>query len=412
MTQRLYYAEPYRTHFEAQVVEQLTWGGQPAVVLDQTAFYPASGGQPADRGDLDGAEVVDVIEREADGAIVHMLSRDLLRRTVEGHLDWERRFDHMQQHTGQHILSAAFQRELNVQTVGFHLGAASSTVDLNEAELRTEDIHRVELVVNKVIWDDRPITVRFADAEKLAGLHVEPPTHVEGPIRLLVIPSAPEETDSHFDVNPCGGTHVARTGEIGMVKIVGVERRGEGTRVTFLCGRRALRDYQDKNDIITTLACRLTVGYWELDEAVQRLDEERRASRRTGRELRQQLLDLEVDQLVDEVEAHSPYRVVARVWRGRNPDEIRILARKLADHPGVVALLFSVDERVHFCFARSDDVPLNANQLLQEASKELAGKGGGRPDVAQGSAPAAPLSDVTRVLDGLLARLDPEQSAP
>lgn len=406
MTRRLYYTEPYRTRFDARVVEQLTWNGRPAVVLDQTVFYPASGGQPADQGKLDGDEVVDVTERDTDGAIVHVLSRPVRRGALQGHLDWERRFDHMQQHTGQHILSAAFLRELNVQTIGFHLGAGSSTIDVDQTGLRSEDIDQVELVANAVIWDDRPITARFVDAGKLAELDVEPPPHVEGPIRLLVIPGGPEETEC-FDVNPCGGTHVARSGEIGMLKIVGAEHRGDETRIAFLCGRRALQDYRDKNAMLNTLASRLTVGYWELDDAVERLEEENRASRRAERELRQQLLDGEADQLVNAVESQAPYRVVGRVWESRSPDEIRTLARKVTDHPGVVALLFSVGDRVHFCFARSDDVRLNVNDLLQKACTELGGKGGGRPNVAQGSAPAASVSNVSRVLDGLLLRLDP-----
>lgn len=412
MTRRLYYTEPYRTRFEAQVVERLTWDGRPAVVLDQTAFYPASGGQPADRGTVDAAEVLDVVEREPDSAIVHVVSHDVPRTTLEGRVDWQRRFDHMQQHTGQHILSAAFERELGLQTVGFHLGAASSTIDLDTARLGDQDLRRAELLANQVIWDDRPVVVRVADADGLAELQVEPPAHVKAPIRLLIIPGSSKSPGSHFDVNPCGGTHVARTGEVGMVKTVALDHRGEETRLTFLCGRRALQDYRDKNDLITALANRLTVGYWELDTAVERLDEENQELRRTERQLRHQLLDLEAARLMNAADARGPYRVVGQIWEARSSDEIRTLARKLTDHPGMVALLFSSAERVDFCFARSEDLDLNVNDLLQEACGMLGGKGGGRPQVAQGSAPAVPLSVVEQVLHHLLAHLGPLRSAP
>jgi alanyl-tRNA synthetase len=405
MTRRLYYTEPYRTHFEAQIVERTTWDARPAVVLDRTAFYPMSGGQPADRGELDGVAVLDVVEREPDGAVIHVLSGGIPDGTVEGHVDWQRRFDHMQQHTGQHVLSAAFQQTLGAETIGFHLGAESSTIDLDVTELEIERVRAVESLANDVVWDDRAVAVHYVDDDALAELGIERPDDVEGPVRLLVIPGSPEEAGTHFDINPCGGTHVARTGEIGIIKVVGLERRGDATRVTFLCGRRALRDYEDKNGVIAALVGRLTVGFWELDDAVERLQEENKELRWTERELKQRLLDLETDQLVEAADVRGPYRVVGRVWQHRNPDELRILARKLVDRSQVVALLFSIDERTQFCFARAEDIELDVNELLQEACARLEGRGGGRPQVAQGSAPAAEASEVERILEDLLVRL-------
>jgi alanyl-tRNA synthetase len=411
MTGRLYYTEPYRTQFKAQVVERLIWDGRPAVVLDRTAFYPASGGQPADRGNLDGIAVLDVVAREADGAVIHVLSEEVSGGEIEGQVDWQRRFDHMQQHTGQHILSAVFKKELDAETVGFHVGAESSTIDLDVTGLELGDIRPVETFANEVVWGDRPVTVQFVERDALAELGVEHPVDVDGPIRLVVIPSSREEGSTHLDVNPCGGTHVAHTGEIGMIKVVGLERRGDETRVGFLCGRRALHDYEDKNGVISALASRLTVGYWELDEAVERLRQENKELRHAERELRQRLLDMERERLAETARAEGPYRVVGRVWQGRTPDELRILARKLVERSDVVALLFSVVERTHFCFARAENLELDVNELLQEACTRLDGKGGGRPQVAQGSAPAADVSEVKRVLDDLLTGLEPPYSA-
>lgn len=407
MTQRLYASDAYRCRFEAQVVEELTWDGHPAVVLDQTGFYPESGGQPGDRGTLGEIQVIDVVERAEDKAVVHVLSDPIPDGYVEGKVDWQRRFDHMQQHTGQHILSAAVERRLEAATVGFHLGTSSSTIDLDVSGLTLEDVVAAETLANEVVWDDRQIAIELSERGTLETYDVEPPYDVSGPIRLLIIPGPSERGQSPpFDVNPCGGTHVERTGEVGTIKIVDLERRGSETRVTFVCGERALRDYRAKHDTLTTLASRMTVGYWELDLAIQRLQDESRELRRTQRALRQELLDLQVDQLLATAEARGPYRVVGQVWQDRSPDDLRILARKLVDSSEVVALLFSVDDRTQYCFARAEALDLDVNELLQEACRRLDGKGGGRPDVAQGSAPATPLSEVKDLLDELLAELE------
>ena len=407
MTQRLYANDAYRCRFEAQVVEELTWDGRPAVVLDQTGFYPESGGQPGDRGTLGEIQVIDVVKREGDKAVVHVLSEPIPDRYVQGEVDWQRRFDHMQQHTGQHILSAALDKRLHAATVGFHLGTSSSTIDLDVSGLTMEDMVAAETLANKVVWDDRPIAIELLDRGTPETYDVDPPDDVTGPIRLLIIAGARGRGQSPpFDVNPCGGTHVARTGEVGTIKIVDLERRGSETRVTFVCGERALRDYREKHDTLTALASRMTVGYRELDLAIQRLQDERRELRRTERALRQDLLDLQSDQLLATAEARGPYRVVGQVWPDRSPDDLRTLARKLVDHSAVVALLFSVDDRTHCCFARAQALDLNVNELLQQACQRLGGKGGGRPNVAQGSAPATPLGDIKDLLEELLEELE------
>lgn len=411
MTERLYYADPYQTRFTARVVEKLTWENHPAVILDRTAFYPTSGGQPADRGTLGGTAVVDVVEREADDwnerAVVHLLSDPIPSDEVVGEVDWERRFDHMQQHTGQHVLSATFERVLGAATVGFHLGESSSTIDVDVADLEMRQVLPVEALANEVVWDDRPLHIRFVDDGALDGLPaIDRPPDVSGPLRLIEISGPRDAPQALFDANPCGGTHVARTGEIGMVKIIGVEHRGDKTRIGFLCGGRALRDYEAKRSMTHTLANMLTVGTWELDEAVERLQEENKQLRHGERQLRQRLLDTESAHLVRTATLRGPYRVVGKVWQARSPDELRTLARKLADERDVVALLFSIDERVHFCFARAETLDVDANELLQRACQELDGKGGGRPQVAQGSAPGADIEQVESVLRSLETELE------
>ena len=292
MTERLYYTDAYCTRFLARVTERVTWDGRPAVVLDRTAFYPTSGGQPADRGVLGGVAVVDVQVRQ-DDAVVHVLESPLPEdgKEVEGEIDWPRRFDHMQQHTGQHVLSAAFERMLDADTVGFHLGTDVSTIDLNVPRLAPETATSVEGLVNQVLWEDHPVSARFVDSDELATLPLRRPPAVDGPVRVVEI--------GDFDVNPCGGTHVARTGEIGLVRVARLDYRGDETRVEFLCGSRALRDYRAKSAVVNQLATRLTVGYWELDQAVERLQGEAKQLRSDLRRAHEGLLKVEAAELFE-----------------------------------------------------------------------------------------------------------------
>lgn len=425
MTERLYCADSYCTRFSATVVERLTWAGHPAVVLDRSAFYPESGGQPADRGRLDEVAVLDVAVRERDGAVVHILECALPEASVEieGELDWLCRFDHMQQHTGQHILSAAFEQVLDADTVGFHLGAELSTVDIHVAHLDPAVVESVEELANQVIWKDCPVGARFVEPDELAALPLRRPPAVGGPVRVVEIAGLATPSDllrpcsgQSFDVNPCGGTHVARTGEIGLIKVIRLDRRASETRVEFLCGGRALRDYRAKNAMVNQLAGALTVGYWELDQAVERLQGEAKQLRQDLRRARMQLVSAQAAELAEAAVARGPYRVVWRLWEqsasspGKSPEELRALAQDLVQRCGVVALLAGVGERTHLCFACAAGSDLDAAVLLREACEQLGGKGGGQPHLAQGSASATDSARVEAVLSNLLARLGPESN--
>jgi alanyl-tRNA synthetase len=382
MMERLYYTDAYCTRFSARVIECVAWDGRPAIVLDRTAFYPDSGGQPADLGTLDGVAVVDVQVRD-DDAVVHVLERSLPEdaKEIEGKIDWPRRFDHMQQHTGQHVLSAAFERMLDADTVGFHMGTDVSTIDLDVSRLALDSVTEVEGLVNQVVWEDRPVSTRFVSSDELAALPLRRPPAVDGPIRIVEI--------DDFDVNPCGGTHVARTGEIGLIRVVRLDYRGDKTRVEFLCGGRALRDYRARSVVVNQLATRLTVGYWELDQAVERLQGEAKQLRSDLRRTREGLLKMEAAELFEAAVPQGAYRIVRQVLEGRDPGELRALAQELIHRFEVSVLLASVGERTHLCFACSDGVDLDMSALLREACAQLGGKGGGQPHLAQGSAPAS-----------------------
>ncbi|MBN1135957.1 MAG: alanyl-tRNA editing protein [Anaerolineae bacterium] len=409
---RLYFDHPYLTHFTAQVVERLEWAGRPAVVLDQTAFYPTGGGQPHDTGMLKPLEagdagegcrdggvevaVVEVVEREADGAVIHLLAAPLDAVQVEGRIDWERRFDLMQQHTGQHLLSAAFVRCCEANTVSFHLTADCATIDLDRV-LSADELAQAEALASQAVFDNRPVSARFVPGKEVHRLALRKPVARSGPLRVVEIPD--------FDCSACGGTHVRATGEIGLIKIVRSERRGAETRVEFMCGRRALADYQVKNALLLDMARDLSVGYWELPEAIRRLDDELREARRELRHAQDALFDAEAGALWHAAARLGDLYVVQAYLASRAPDELKLLAQRLIAHPQTAVLLGAgqAGDKGHLVFARSADLDFHAGALLGQACQLIGGRGGGRPDFAQGGGPDA--AQVPAALDAAFSAL-------
>jgi alanyl-tRNA synthetase len=387
MTQRLYYEDPYLTRFSARVLERLTWEDRPAVVLDRTAFYPSGGGQPHDTGILcaeDSSEsmaVVDVVEREDDGAVIHILAGPFPADEVAGQIDWDRRFDLMQQHSGQHILSAAFLERYDANTVGFHLSDGYATIDLDRAPLSAEEMAQVEVLANAIVLENRPAAARFVPDEEVSRLPLRKPLAHEGPVRIVEIPG--------FDCSACGGTHVRATGEVGLIKLTRSERRGSETRVEFVCGRRALADYQAKNALVMELAREFTVGHWELADLVHRLADDLAEARRELRQTRDALLDAEAAVLWHQGVTVGPALVVRAHLAGRSPDDLKHLAQRLVAQPQTVALLAAGEagQKSVFTFARSADIEVPMGILMRQACQIVGGGGGGRPEFAQGGAP-------------------------
>lgn len=414
MSGRLYYADPYRTRFSARVVERLAWEGRPAVVLDDTAFYPVSGGQPHDTGTLmcpeSGAvQVLDVVERESDGAVVHLLSALLECDKVAGQVDWDRRFDLMQQHSGQHILSSAALECCGANTVSFHLTGEQATIDLDRAPLSGEELAQIELRANAILFENRPVIARFVSDRELAALALRKPVSHAGPVRIVEIPG--------FDCSACGGTHVRATGEVGLIKITRTERRGAETRVEFFCGGRALTDYAAKNALVMALAAEFTVGHWELADVVHRLSGDLQDARRELRRARDALFDAEAVALWHEASRVSPpggegasgsaeYRLVKANLPGRTPDDLKHLAQRIIAYPRTVVLLGSgqqAGQPGHLVFARSADTDAHMGTLIRQACEVIGGRGGGRPEFAQGGGPDG--SRVPEALDAVSSRL-------
>jgi alanyl-tRNA synthetase len=384
VTERLYYTDPYLKEFDARVVDVRDLAGREGVVLDRTAFYPASGGQPFDTGTLGGARVVDVVDGD-DGAIVHVVEGVMEVSTlpagvagqgiVAGRIDWARRFDHMQQHTGQHVLSAAIDRVCGVRTESFHLGADASTIDLAR-ELTTAEITASEDAANEVVWADRPVTIRFADSAAAASLSLRKESARTGTLRIVDIDG--------FDVSACGGTHVLRTGAIGIIAISGWERFRGGTRLEFKCGGRALHAHRTLRDTVRDSTGLLSIAAGELPQAIERLQGDGKELRRRLKDADTQLASFEADALAALAEEAGGLRIVVEALADRDAAALKLMAQTIVARPRHAAVLVSDRAPISIVVARAADVAVDASQLLKTLIASFGGKGGGRPEMAQG----------------------------
>ena len=370
MTKRLYYEDPFRTEFEARVLDRRTAGGRPALVLDQTCFYPESGGQPCDLGTLNGVEVVEVVE---DGeAILHVLKNLVEADAVKGRIEWERRFDHMQQHTGQHILSQAFVEVLKGETKSFHLGAEISTLEIGIGTVSDESLDRVERRANQVVFEDRPVKTRFVPPDGIAEVPLRRPPKVKGVIRVVEVEG--------FDWSACGGTHVGRTGEVGLIKVMGWERIRGNLRFGFVCGVRALAEFQTRNRVVRDLADKFNVQAGDVPVFVERLGAEVKEAKRRLKKLEETLAGYEAGEFVAKAEG----RLVKTVLAERGPEAARALALAVIRKGEFIALIGARSEsRSHLVMARSESIGIDLRPLAAELSQLMNGKGGGSPSLVE-----------------------------
>ena len=386
MTQRIYYSEPYRRSFDATVVSADSVAGHAHVILDQTAFYPTSGGQPFDTGTLGGAAVTDVIDRE-DGTIAHVVAGSLnAGEVVSGEIDWARRFDHMQQHTGQHVLSAAFDRLCGARTESFHMGQQSSTIDLAREVSETE-VAKAEDDANRIVWDDRPVAIRFATAEEAAAMPLRKESGRSGSLRLIDV------TD--YDLSACGGTHVERTGAIGVIAIGGSEKFKGGSRVEFLCGGRALQRFRAWRGALSAMQKNLSVPPLEMLASIERLQDDAKAVQRTVRGFQDKLATHEAQALVARAQRAGDTLVIAEALDGWDPQGLKAIAVAVAAaEPTAVVALFTSATPAQVVIARGANATADAGALLKQLAAKFGGKGGGKPDLAQGGGLGAPVSEL------------------
>jgi alanyl-tRNA synthetase len=383
MTDRIYYTDPYCRSFRATVTRSFEHDGRPAITLDRTAFYPTSGGQPFDNGQLGGADVIDVID---DEAVIHILSSPLsIGATVGGEVNWARRFDHMQQHTGQHLLSAALDRLFENPTVSFHMGAEDSTVDVAR-DMSPADVERAVDVANEVIWDNRPIAIRFVTEEEARTLALRKDPARGGVLRLIEI--------SDFDLSACGGTHVSGTGAVGTIAVLATERHRGGMRLTFVCGRRAVCALRRYRDVVVGSVRVLSVLPGELPFAIERMQVESKRLEKQIRDLRTDLAGHEGRRLAAAASLVRDIRVVVEAVAGCDAAVLKAVASAAAAAGATCAALVTTDSPPSLVIARSPGVPVEAHVLLRELVARFGGRGGGRADLAQGGGFNAPVGEI------------------
>jgi alanyl-tRNA synthetase len=385
MSNRIYYNDPQRTEFDARVTATAVVSGRPAVTLDTTAFYPTSGGQPHDTGRLGDAGVLEVTESDA-GEIWHVLDRELPAGSeVHGVVDWPRRFDHMQQHSGQHILSAAFDRLNRARTVGFHLGAVVSTVDF-AIELSAADIAAAEAESNRIVWEDRPVSIRFVDEGEAENLPLRKEPERGGVLRVIDVDG--------YDLSACGGTHVARSGSVGLIAVLSAEKLRGGTRLEFVCGGRALRSFRAFRDSVAGCIRHVSVAPDELPSAIERLQIDTKDQRRLVKDLQERLAGFEATALAAAADELDGGRQVVQAIDGRDQAGLKAMAMAICANPGFRVALFSTAAPFVAVLARSKDVGADCAAVLKTLLAAYGGRGGGKPDLAQGGGMTGDLAQI------------------
>jgi alanyl-tRNA synthetase len=411
MTEHLYYHDSFLHEFDAEVLDLVAVSisdPRTALILDRTAFYPTSGGQVFDTGWISPVEtsdashrlrVTEVIERD-DGQILHILENfgSIQKGTrIHGLIDVERRRDHMQQHSGQHVLSAAFVRLFSLPTISFHMGVESCSIDLDTKNLTTAQVEAAEALANDVVMENRAVAVRFVTREEALGLGLRkiPPVEREQ-LRLI---------DVHdFDLTACGGTHVSATGQIGCILLRKTEKTRQGWRVEFVCGKRAVYTARRDYAVLAESGGLLSSHIWDIPQQVRKMQEESRASRKSREQLLEELADLYASRLLAETPESGGRKIIVRTFPDRDLTFIKLLAQRLTrQSPGAVAFLGTTCDQPAIVFAQSSGQPFDMGALMKEMLMRLGGRGGGSKDMAQGG--PAQVEEMEAALAELAARL-------
>jgi alanyl-tRNA synthetase len=387
MTERLYYHDSFLYEFDAEVVDLIPASdsdSRVAAILNRTAFYPTSGGQVFDMGWILLGEtrvrVAEVMERD-DGQILHVLENAgsiQKGNRIQCLIDVGRRRDHMQQHSGQHVLSAAFVRLFNLPTVSFHMGVESCSIDLDTKDLASTQVEAAEALANDVVLEDRTVGVRFVTLEEARGLGLRKIPPVErDELRIVEV--------HDFDLTACGGTHVSATGQIGCIFLRKTEKTRQGWRVEFVCGKRAVATARRDYTVLAESGGLLSSHIWDTPQQVRKLLEESRASRKAREHLLEELADLYAGRLLAEAPESGGRKIIVRIFPDRDLTFIKLLAQRLTrQSAGVVTFLGITSDQPGLVFAQCPGQPFDMGALMKEALARLGGRGGGSKDMAQG----------------------------
>ena len=389
MTDRLYYTDSFLHEFDARVVSVATDPtGRSRVTLDRSAFYPTSGGQVFDTGWLEIANarllISEVTEDEQTDEILHILEGDDAAfqpgATVRGVIDAVRRRDHVQQHSGQHVLSAAFEKLYSFATVSFHMGDESCTIDLAAESVSAKQLQAAERLANEVIAEDRPVEIRFAtpDEARTMGVRKIPPAERDK-LRLIDI--------QDFDLNACGGTHVRSTGQIGCIVLRKTEKVKQGVRLEFVCGLRAVTMARRDFESLTEAAALFSTHIWEVPQQIRKSQDEIKSAQKTQHKLLEEVAELQAERLTQAAPAQNGQKIIARYFADRDLGFIKMLAQKLTKHEKVIALLACGGAQPSLVFAQTPGMPHDMGALMKQTVQALGTRGGGNLDMAQGGAP-------------------------
>jgi alanyl-tRNA synthetase len=375
-TNRLYYTDAYRASFSSRVVDRSDDGTR--VYLDETAFYPTSGGQPHDLGTLAGVAVTDVVDEGE--RIAHVLAAPLSdsAANVDGAIDWNRRFDHMQQHTGQHLLSAVFEDLFGFATVSVHFGPDYSTLDLDAESVSHAQLVAAEARANAVVAEARPVVVTFEDAASAAGLRKA--SDREGTLRIVSIDG--------IDRSACGGTHVRSTSEIGVVLIRSFEKIRKATRVEFLCGQRAVRRARRDFESLSRIAASMSVSIDDAPAIVATQAERLKDADTARKRLEKDLASYRIRERYDAAAPNSAGVRTIVVRDAASMDDVKMLAQAAFALPKVV-VIGALTNPPSVLVASSEDSGVDAGRVIKERLTAAGGRGGGSPRIAQGSVPSA-----------------------
>jgi alanyl-tRNA synthetase len=373
-TERLYYTDCYLREFEARILRSQAAPNGFKIYLDRTAFYPTSGGQPTDFGTIAGCQVLEAVD-EGD-EIAHLLRQAPEGESVSGKIDWARRFDHMQQHTGQHILSAGFEKIGDYKTVSFHLGEESSTIDLDSDRLGSRQLEEAEDAANQVVFENRPVRISFQPAGETSRMDLRKPTSREGEVRLVEVEG--------FDLSACGGTHVDRTGAVGLILVRKVERMKGLTRVEFLCGGRAHRQARRDFRVLSEAAQLFSAALDTVPELIAKQTQELREVMRGREKLLERLAGYQARELWQAAPVVDGRRIVRQIFLAEESAQAKMLAHALAKLPGTAALLGVKGQPTKLFFAQTPGGPSEMSGILRQTLTKFGGKGGGGRDFAQG----------------------------